>query len=386
MKNQTSPLRIRILFLVTLFCAAMASVQIVHAATITVMNTNDSGASSLRQTLADANDGDTINFDSAVTGTITLTSGELLVNKSVMISGPGANVVAVNGNAASRGFHIASGKTVSISGLTITNGFAGFGGGILNDHATLTVSNCTLSANSTGIGFGGGIYNASAVLTVNNSTLSGNLAGSQGGGIYNDHAMLTINNSTLSGNSTSVDPNLLPGECGGIYNNAGTLSVNNSTLSDNFGSGGGITNDSFNGSATLTIGNTILKAGSLGQNIDSGATVTSLGYNLSSDNGGGYLTATGDQINIDPMLGPLQDNGGPTFTHQPLIESPATDAGDPALGMDQRGTGYPRVANNRIDIGAVEVQSTPIPTPTPTPTPTATPEHTPPPHPTPRPH
>jgi hypothetical protein len=118
------------------------------------MNTNDSGAGSLRQALADANDNDTVRFDVSVTGTITLTSGELLVNDSITISGPGANTLAVNGNAASRVFHIAAGRTVTISGLTITNGnpTGNFpddsGGGIYNGGATLTVSNCTLSGNS----------------------------------------------------------------------------------------------------------------------------------------------------------------------------------------------------------------------------------------------
>ena len=95
--------------------------------------------------------------------------------------------------------------------------------------------------------------------------------------------------------------------------------------------------------------------------------MTSLGYNLSSDDGGGFLTATGDRINTDPKLGPLQDNGGPTFIHLPAADSPAIDAGDPAGAMDQRGPGFVRVVNGRADIGAVEVQATPTPTPTPKP-------------------
>ncbi len=93
--------------------------------------------------------------------------------------------------------------------------------------------------------------------------------------------------------------------------------------------------------------------------------MSSLGYNLSSDNGGGFLTATGDQINTDSMLGPLQDNGGSTFTHELLSGSPAINAGDPnfdpnsfnpPMVYDQRGTGFNRVVNGRIDIGAYEVQ------------------------------
>src|SRR5437762_11061328 len=98
-----------------------------HAATITVTNTNDSGSGSLRQAPVDVNDGDTINF--AVTGTIGLTSGELAVANSITISGPGASNLAIDGNAKSTVFRIASGETVTISGLTITHGHATeFGG------------------------------------------------------------------------------------------------------------------------------------------------------------------------------------------------------------------------------------------------------------------
>ena len=80
---------------------------------------------------------------------------------------------------------------------------------------------------------------------------------------------------------------------------------------------------------------------------------------MSSDNGGGYLTGPGDQINTDPLLGPLQDNGGPTYTHALLPGSPAIDAGDPNFTpppfYDQRGPGFDRVVNGRIDIGSFEV-------------------------------
>ena len=104
---------------VALLCAINIHVR---ADTITVTNTSDSGAGSFRQALADANDGDTINF--AVTGTIGLTSGELLVDKSVTISGPAAASLAVDGNSNSRVFHIAAGTTVTTSGLTISHGNA----------------------------------------------------------------------------------------------------------------------------------------------------------------------------------------------------------------------------------------------------------------------
>src|SRR6266540_1794731 len=327
------------------------------AATITVINTNDSGPGSLRQALSDANNGDTINFNSSLNGQrITLTSGQLVVNRNLKIGGLGANNLTVDGNANDRVFYINFNITVTISGLTITNGHAQLGGGIYNQGgfkgATLTVSNCAISANE-----GAGIINTAAgTLTVNNSTLSGNggagivnagtggfgatltvnnstLSGNQSGGIYNTgygtdfnggSATLTVTNSTLSSNSTFHG--------GGIYNQGGpfggaSVTITNSTVSGNSANaGGGIYNvGSFDGSATVTItnstlsgnsasqgggiynyggsiyttslmiGDTILNAGASGENIyNASGTVSSLGYNLSSDNGSGYLTGPGD--------------------------------------------------------------------------------------------
>jgi predicted outer membrane repeat protein len=460
MKTLSSNTR-RILFATCLSALCLAALS-AEATTITVINSNDSGPGSLRQALADANDGDTINFDASVTFIAVVTT-ELVVDKSVTISGPGAANLFLDNYELNRVFHITNAVTVSISGLTIIQGIAPFdrGGGILNDHSTLTVSNCTIRDNQAGTSGGaiyndgesgsasleinnstiayndcddrgGGIYNngylGSATLTINNSSVSSNLVGNAGSGIYNDgrvgSATLTINNSTLSDNSAvSAGSN-----GGGIYNDgaaggSATLTVNNSTLSDNSAAtfGGGIYNDGLSGSATLTvtnstisgnsvgtfgggiynygasgsatlmvsnstvsgnsagfggggihnygpegsamleIGDTILNMGSSGASIENYlGTVTSHGYNLSSDNGGGVLTATGDQINTDPMLGPLQDNGGPTFTHALLTGSPAIDAGDPNFtpppDYDQRGPGYDRVAHGRVDIGAFEVQ------------------------------
>src|SRR5215469_4782120 len=105
------------------FISALAILA--SASTITVKNTNDSGSGSLRQALGVAHDGDTIDA-TGISGVITLTSGELLVNTSVTINGAGADVLAVDGNTVSRGFRIvSSGLTVTISGFTIRNGHAG---------------------------------------------------------------------------------------------------------------------------------------------------------------------------------------------------------------------------------------------------------------------
>src|SRR5215471_1772307 len=374
-----------------------------RATIITVTNTNDSGPGSLRQALFDSHDDDTINFDPDLKGqTILLSTAELLINKNITISGPGANLLTVARaqNAPSfRIFELAANHTVTIRDLTINNGHAqkfGCGGGILNSGATLLVMNCTVSGNSTD-GTGGGIcVDTNSALTVESSTLTGNYAGDYGGGVANsgtliisnstlsdnrgefagggilngflNMASLTVNNSTLSGNTTQLHG-------GGIWT-SGQGVISNSTLSGNSGTNGGAINNRL---GTLEIRSTILKRGESGTNIvnDSG-TLTSDGYNLSSDDGSGYLIGPGDQINTDPLLGPLQNNGGPTFTHALLPGSPAIDAGDanftPPPFFDQRGLGFDRVVNGRIDKGSFEVQSssTPSPTSSPTSTPTAT--------------
>src|SRR5205085_2106888 len=159
-------------------------------------NTGDSGAGSLRQALLDAQDGDTISFSLPPSSTIVLTSGELTITKNITISGSGADVLSVQRDlaaAAFRIFHVNPGHTVTIAGMTISNGAASAGGGIYNDHSTLTVSGCVLSGNSASAGNthgGGAIFNdgsaGNATLTVVNSTLNGNSAPSAngfGGGI-----------------------------------------------------------------------------------------------------------------------------------------------------------------------------------------------------------
>jgi len=124
----------------------------------------------------------------------------------------------------------------------------------------------------------------------------------------------------------------------------------------------------------LSLGRTVVNRKANGKKCDSSTgrgNVTSHGYNLSSDDGGGYLTGPGDQINTAPMIGPLQDNGRPTLTHALLPGSPAINAGDPNFTpppiYDQRGSPYVRVFNGRIDIGSFEVQPSRRPGPTPRP-------------------
>jgi hypothetical protein len=417
-----------------------------HAATLTVINTNDNGPGSLRQGLTTANDGDTINF--TVTGTITLTGGGLPINKNITISGPGADQLSIDGSQAVVVLGIFPDKTAAISGLTIRNGLVGIWiqgtlsvsnctirlnsiGGILNDHSTLLVSNCVISNNSeygidnNGFSFlssndhlvriaaatiensiisdnsGPGVTNTGE-LTILDSTISGNSAGSTnyGGGIssgtFKAPGIVIISNTTISDNSapegggggieieyggliivnSTVSGNSARDNGGGIDNLEGSVLVANSTIVGNSAKfGGGVYNVGQQGLGTLETGNTVFDAGSSGENIfNNGGFVGSDGYNLCSDDGGGLLNSPGDQINTDPLLAPLQDNGGPTFTHLPLPGSPAIDAGDPSFTRppfhDQRGSCFYRVFGRRIDVGSVETQprprcATPAPRPTP---------------------
>jgi len=332
---------------ICLICAC-ALATFAHAASIIVNNTNDTGPGSLRQALESANEGDTINA-TGVSGVITLASGPLVVNTSVVINGPAADILAVDGNAAGVVFQINFAPTVTISGLTIRNGQGNAGGGIVNGAGgALTVTHSTLSGNTAGLG--GGAFN-SGTMTIVNSTVSGNTAG-EGAGIYGDGgSTVTITNSTFSGNTAT--------QTGGACLNLGTLQIANSTFSDNSAAflAGGVFN-----LGTLVIGNAVLNTGSSGENIYSNSgTVTSLGYNISSDNGNGFLNGPGDQLNTDPLLGPLQNNGGSTLTQALLPGSPAIDMGDPNFTpppfFDQRGTGFDRVVSGRVDVGSFEVQT-----------------------------
>ncbi len=236
-----------------------------------------------------------------------------------------------------------------------------FYGGIYSGFSTVSIANSTISGNSAKID-GGGIYGAGGTVSVENSTINGNSApdGFTGGGIYSNGVDdISIVNSTISGNAAGTSG-------GGIYNHNSSLHVVNSTITGNSaGSGGGIYNDQ----GQFDISNTILNAGASGENIfNSGGTVTSLGFNLSSDDGGGYLNGPADQINTDPLLGPLQDNGGPTFTHALLTGSPAIDKGSSGgLFIDQRHfrrpfdlPGIPNASGgDGSDIGAFEFGSFP---------------------------
>ena len=341
---------------------------------IIVANANDSGAGSLRQALVDANSGDTILFAAGVTGVITLTSGQLLIDKALTIIGPGASALAISGNHASRVLRVI-GSAVSLSGLTIRDGSADAGGGIFN-LGTLTLTDAIIEDN-VAANQGGGIENQDT-LTLRDVTIHHNTAGSDGGGIRNySGSSITLNRVTLSENTASID--------GGGINNRGTLTATNITVSGNAagGTGGGIANSV---SITLTNGtisdnnghgffmdgysytkaalkNTLIANNSTG-NCILNRPITSQGHNLSSDDScAGSFIAAGDLNNTAPLLDALADNGGSTQTQALQPGSPAIDAGtnDGCPATDQREATRPLDGNRDgsavCDIGAVEFVS-----------------------------
>jgi predicted outer membrane repeat protein len=195
--------------------------------------------------------------------------------------------------------------------------------------------------------------------TLSNLTIR-NGSAQNGGGIYSNGA-LTINQSTVIGNNVSVSCPNCYASGGGIYND-GSLTINNTTLSGNSAlAGGGIIVGEY---ATATLQNSIVANSPSGGNC--GGSITSNGYNMSSDSSCNF-SKSGDRNNTDPMLGPLQNNGGPTQTMALLPGSLAIDAGNPSgckdasghlLTTDQRG--MPRhdpEDTGGCDMGAYERQT-----------------------------
>jgi CSLREA domain-containing protein len=391
----------------------------VQAATLVVTNGTDTtdgtcdADCSLREAIIAASAGDIITFADDV-ATVTLTSAQLTIDKDLTIDG-GAGVTIQRDDTAGdfRIFEII-GSDVTLDRLTIRNGSATNGGGIYND-GTVTVTNSTIRDN-TATGSGGGIANDGTVtvtsstirdntatgsaatgsgggiansgdMTVTSGTISGNIAAIDGGGgILNRFGTLTVINSTINGNTAATDGS-------GILNRFGTLTVTNSTIhgneaQDNGGgiatslytlevinstisgntadNGGGIHNDGGNVTVTSsTISDNEAQSNGGGIDNDGGTTTianTIVAGNMATmdDNIDGSFTEQGANLTAgDPLLGPLQDNGGPTLTHLPLDGSPAIDTGDDTmvpvnLTSDQRGF-RPRVVGSSVDIGAVEI-------------------------------
>lgn len=367
------------------------------ATTVSVTGSGDSGAGTLRQALVDANNGDTIAFNLNLPATISLTSGELLIDKDVTIRGPGTQLLTVARaqNASHfRIFHITPGHTVTIEGLTITNGYINFGfvsgGGIYNDHSDLTVNKCIVTGNSAhsqggysggGIGnnagfsgaasltindsiitennvtdgitfnIGGGIFNfalggGTGTVTINNSTISNNRA-VQGGGLFTDgtnsgHSNITINNSTFSNNSATFNGGAIV--TAGEENGQASLVITNSTFSGNSvdqsselcdcNRAAAIWNNGDGGLHSIVeLGGVIFHTAQQNNITNDGGTIVSHGYNLTSD--AGVLNTNGGSGSFDAptdllSTNPMLDPTGPQNNGGPT-PTIALLAGSPAI-------------------------------------------------------
>ena len=448
-----------------------------YAATTRVVTSNlDSGIGTLRNTIAASDPGDKITFQNNL-APIVLAS-ELAIDKDLTIAGPGSAALSISGADNSRIFNIDDGNAgnsanVVISGLTLTHGKgpaaagggaiynnenlaltdvvlslcvssgANDGGGILTNN-TLALNNCTISqCTQSGTGKGGGIAANAANVSLSNCTLSQNTSFGRGGGISLNQGALTLANSTLSGNAavdrgggaflyqstnTITNTSIVNGaandrgggldlynststldQCtisgntskgvggGGAFLYSGSATVTNTTISGNHcttGRGGGLflykSNSTFknctisgnsaptdggnvymnDASTVATLKNTTITKGSTGGATGGGisradgtlsAFSTLIAGNVTGDAAAGTINGTDDHnlVGGDPKLAPLANNAGPTLTHALLPGSPALQAGanPDNLPTDQRGIGYNRAVGSGVDIGAFEVQA-----------------------------
>lgn len=324
-------------------------------------------------------------------GQITLDRTQFINNTGHAIGNAGGDLILSNSLVAdntAEAVGSGGGGTLTIINTTITRNhhrtWCCGGGGVVADGTTLIIGS-TISDNSSTSG-GGGILNWRQ-MTIIDSTITGNYtaaggpSGDQGpgGGINNTSgATLTVINSTISNNSArgsggGINTNSVP-EGLGIVNLYNVTITNNTADSDHNGVGdaGGLMNGENNDSAPVTIRNTII-ANNIdlsGGAMDCAGPLTSQGYNLIRDPNGCTILGdeTGNLYGVDPLLGPLQDNGGPSFTHALLPGSPAIDAVNPAAPgsggnacepTDQRGVARPQDGDGdglaRCDMGAFEL-------------------------------
>ncbi len=295
-------------------------------ATRVVLNASNGQAGSLRDTVLNAQDGDTITFATNLSGrTIVLLSGDILIDKSLTIDGSALDKsITLSGGGKLRVFAV-SAKDVSLIGLTIAHTIAPVGGAVytLRD-SSVTLKNCTLMDNSADEG--GAIFSLGPLHLIQ-CTLAGNRG--KYGGALQCRAPTTVSHCTISGNEA---------ECGGgVCNKYSSLNLENSIVAGNSSAANG--RDIFNEQAVLSY---------------SGSNLVS----FVMDDRPAAPTVGAKPLTAPPLLAALGDHGGPIQTMPPLPGSPAIDAGDDSVtnrsATDQRGK--PRRVGARVDIGAVEAQ------------------------------
>ena len=337
------------------------------AATITVTTNNPNAVSdgqcSLIEAIINANNDAATHADCpAGSGTDTIV---LPANANVTLTNVSDNTHGPTGLPL-----ITSRITIEGNGAVIARqgSAAAFGIMAVEHSGDLTLQSVTLSGGSAS--WGGAVENF-GTLTIENSTISGNIAGS-GGGIFN-YGIVKIENSTVSGNTAN--------DGGGIANLDGDSTITNSTISDNTANdGGGIFNfNGFYSYSSLTVKNSVIAGNQapVAPEIQNHGIVTANNFNLFGTNGHagvfGFTLGPTDivparGVQVAEILGPLQNNGGPTQTHALASSSPAINAGNPGGCLDSAGAllttdqrGLPRPFNGRIcDIGSYELQADPL--------------------------
>jgi LPXTG-site transpeptidase (sortase) family protein len=313
-----------------------------RAATITVTNRNDSGAGSLRQAIATAAPGETIDF--SVTGIITLSSGQLTIDKNLTITGPGESNLTISGGGSSRIFEIASGPyDVNISGLTIADGYIfGVGGGMVNTSTgAVLLENVTFNANdafegsglynfsnnptlinvtftnNTAVHYGAGMYNANSNPTLDNVTFDNNWA-DWGGGMANWSSSPTMTNVTFSGNYAEF-------EGGGMHNHDSSPTLSNVTFHNNTTglNGGGMYNHTNSNpiltNVTFDTNSAVLYGGGMYNNLSRPTLTTNVSFNFNfAEHGGGMYndSSSPTMTNVTFSNNSAIDNGGGMYNFQ----------------------------------------------------------------------
>jgi len=381
----TLPAAFTLLSLAASAPAAEAAVFIPNKTADTADGTCNAADCSLREAVIAANQSsgeDVIILHSGVyrltlagTGEDQAATGDLDVTGDLAVVGDGGTSTVIDGAGLDRILSVASGVSLELNGVYLRNGRAQGavqnGGAILN-HGALTITRSILSGNSAASGFGGAIYtDGQAVLTIVDSTLASNVANGGGGGIaIGGTASLT--NVTLTGNRSETDFG------GGLYVfSDAEATFNNVTITANTAAqkGGGLFAElsAFIGVAPL-FSNSILAGNFASSEPDCSGSASSGGYNVvgNASNCLSFSPAKNDKVGttaspLDPKLGALAENGGPTPTQALLPGSPAIDAGNPAVpgtggnacpATDQRGAPRPSTTSTpRCDSGAYEITS-----------------------------
>ncbi len=327
------------------------------------INLLDPNGITLREAIAFANadpaGGDTILFSPLVTGSIDLSEGALpTITTTLSIDGPGANVLTIDGQGESGILSIGPRADVTISGLSLVDGSATFGGAIENSGGALNLLDCSLSGNTASVG--GGLDNRNGTATLYGCTISGNSATSYAGAVRNDGGSLSLSDCTISGNTAPSRAGLvLSGENNTLTACTVSANIDTSSSSNEYTAGVFIAGEA-------TINDTIVADNSdpSGASDISGRTAGS--NNLIGPGGSGGLS-NGEQGNIvltnagmaGLNLAPLGYYGGPTRTRALLPGSRAIGGvtfGELGVTADQRGFALDSPA---ADIGAFQYQGPP---------------------------